>query len=126
MIRFFLALLLIVLSGATHAQVVVPGAASTAVEGSHIFKIAGGTLWSGSITVGASAGFWMIFDSATVPADGAVTPMYCWQVAANTSLGASWPAGARFGSGITMAFSTGANCVTKTVSATGFFMAQVQ
>lgn len=109
-----------------HAQVTTQPCNSTAVEASHICKAAKGVLDQASVTTGASAGFWMIFDSATDPADGAVVPVKCWQVAANSSLGVGPILNIPFNRGIVFVFSTGVNCATKTESATAWFMGQAQ
>jgi len=99
---------------------------SAAAEGSHILKASQGFLNGFSATSGASAGYVLIIDSATVPADGAVTPKFCYQIAANNTLSATWgtypPV---FSNGIVIVFST-TGCFTKTISATAFFSAQVQ
>lgn len=50
---------------------------STALEGSHTFS-AGLTLYGISVVWHTSAARWlMLFDAASVPADGAVVPVYC-------------------------------------------------
>lgn len=63
----------------------------------------------------ASAGYVMVFDATTKPADGAVTPAVCMPVAVTTGL--TLPLGQadipmRFTTGETVVFSTGANCRT--------------
>ena len=86
------------------------------------------TLWTASITSGASAGYWMVFDSPTTPADGTlkVQPKYCWYWPANFSNAWFWPGGIPWQTGLTMVFSTGADCSHKTTSNTAFFTVQVQ
>lgn len=99
---------------------------SAAAEGSHILKAAQGYLNGFSATTGAAAGYVMLIDSATVPADGAVTPKFCYQVPANTTISETWGAyPAVFNNGIVIVFST-TGCFTKTISATAFFSAQTQ
>ena len=79
-----------------------------------------------SVTTGASAGYVMIFDATSVPANGTVTPSYCYEVPANTTLGASWDnIPASFTNGIVFVFST-TGCFTKTISNTAFFSVQAQ
>ena len=110
---------------------------STAIEGSHIFCSQGGCrLWSLTVTTNASAGYLLVFDSSTDPADGALsppsaggpgtTPAYCYAWPAGYSANISWPSAVQFRRGLTAVFSTGADCVHKTESATAFFTAQVQ
>src|SRR5262249_2683801 len=48
---------------------VTPGQ-SAAAEGHHVFKVGSGLLYGLSVTIGATRGWVMLFDSATVPADG--------------------------------------------------------
>lgn len=100
---------------------------SSVAEGSRILKTTGGTFLNGfSATSGSVAGYVLIFDSATVPADGTVTPKLCYSIPATSTTGASWlnypiP----FSNGIVIVFSS-TGCFSKTVSATAFFSAQVQ
>lgn len=99
---------------------------SAAAEGSNILKASQGFLNGFSATSGATAGFVLLIDSATVPADGAVTPKFCYQLPANQTTGASWISyPAPFANGIVIVFST-TGCFTKTISNTAFFSAQVQ
>jgi hypothetical protein len=86
-------------------------------------------MYTASLTTGASSGFWMVFDAAAAPADGAlrVAPKYCWPWPANTGGGWAWPnGGIPFQNGLTMVFSTGADCLHKTGSQTAFWSVQVQ
>lgn len=124
--RYIIALLLTVAALPTRAQVTTQPCNSIATEGNRVCKQAKGVLDQASITTGASSGFWMIFDSATDPADGAVVPKKCFQVGANTSQGIGPGLNIPFNSGIVFVFSTGANCGTKTESATAWFMGQAQ
>jgi hypothetical protein len=99
---------------------------SSATEGSRVLKASAGLLNGFSATNGAAAGYVLIIDSATVPSDGAVTPKFCYYMAANQTVAASWnnyPV--NFNNGIVIVYST-TGCFTKTASATAFFAAQVQ
>jgi len=136
MLKLLAALILLVgLTGAASAQTqcVVPAGApatpvfSSAAEGSHILKANPGCLLAVYATPGATAGYLMIFNQKTVPADGAVTPVDCIQVPANTTIAASWAPQPPewFSSGIVAVFST-TGCFTKTISATAFIHALVQ
>jgi hypothetical protein len=100
---------------------------SAAAEGSHILKASPGCIISGYVTIGATGGYLMIFNSKTVPADGAVTPQNCVQVAANNSIGLNWaPQPSEWYSlGIVAVFST-TGCFSKTVGSGAFFHALVQ
>jgi hypothetical protein len=112
------------------AQPFIPATASTQIEGSHVFCKGPCKLFTGSLTSGASAGFWMVFNLNFDPPDGTLpilqAPKYCWPWQANTGNGYSWPIGVQFTIGMTFVFSTGADCLHKQESATAFFTAQVQ
>jgi hypothetical protein len=100
---------------------------STSAEGGHVLKASGGNLYAVYVTTGATGGYLMVFNSATVPADGAVTPLECVNVPANQTIGISYGSGppAVYSTGISAAFST-TGCFTKTASATAFFHGSVQ
>lgn len=87
--------------------------------GSLIAKTSAGNCYGFNVAAGASAGFLLLFDSATVPADGTVTPKKVYAVAANATLAVHWDVPRRFGSGIVAVFST-TGPFTKTISATAF------
>lgn len=94
---------------------------STATEGSRVLKASAGNLYRISITTGGSAGYLMVFNATSAPADGAVTPAICRVIAANSSLEVNFSnMPSRFTTGITAVFST-TGCFTKTVSATAMF-----
>ncbi len=93
---------------------------STAVESNRVLKASAGNLYSLDVTAGATSGYVLIFNATSAPADGAVTPLYCWPLGANQSLSRSWNSPpAVFSTGITAVFST-TGCFTKTASATAF------
>lgn len=87
--------------------------------GSLIAKASAGNCYGFNVVAGASAGYLLLFDSTTVPADGTVTPKKAYVVAANASLSVSFDIPRRFGTGITAVFST-TGPFTKTISATAF------
>lgn len=93
---------------------------STAVETGHIIKNSAGNLYSVSVTTGAAAGRVLIHNSTTVPASGAVTPVDCAIVAANSTVALSYDPPLRLGTGISVSFSTATTCFTQTDSATAF------
>ena len=115
----------------TQCLVPINGAAtpvvSGAAEGSHVLKASSGCLIAAYVTTGASAGFLMVFNSATVPGDGAVTPIECISVPATTTIGLNYAPQppAWYSTGISVAFST-TGCFTKTISNTAFFHGLVQ
>ncbi len=90
----------------------------SAVASSLILKASAGNGYRYAVTAGASAGFLMVLDSPTVPADGAVTPKICRAVAANSSLEVDHSVVPdTFAAGIVEVFST-TGCYIKTASAT--------
>ena len=100
---------------------------SAAVEGSHVLKASPGCLLATYVYNSGAAAFLMIFNSKTVPADGAVTPIECLPVAAASyqfinfaPLPPEW-----YSTGISAAIST-TGCFTKTVGSGAFFHALVQ
>jgi len=98
---------------------------STAAESSHILKASAGSLFGVSVTA-TVAGYLMLFNAVAAPADGAVTPVKCYVVPANTSVGVSWGSyAAAFGTGIVAVYST-TGCFVKTASATAFISGEVQ
>jgi hypothetical protein len=72
------------------------------------------------------AGYFMLFDSATVPAEGTVSPMECYAASAGQTVATGFLNNIKMNSGIVIVFSTGANCFTKTASATAHISAQVR
>lgn len=98
--------------------------ATAVASGSQIAKAAAGKLYGLNVVAGASAGFVMVFDSATVPADGTVTPKKVFPIAANAGVSYSWDRGLIFSSGIVIVFST-TGPFTKTISLTAFIESEV-
>lgn len=72
-----------------------------------------------NVVSGASAGFVMVFPGNSAPADGAVTPSLCYNLAANSTLVVTNAERVWFAGGIVVVFST-TGCFTKTASATAF------
>lgn len=103
----------------TAATAGTSGNATTVAAGSLILKASAGNLYSFNAVSGASAGYLLVYDSATVPADGATTPRRAYVMAANSSIDISLPIPDRFAAGITLVFST-TGPFLKTISATAF------
>lgn len=85
------------------------------------------TLLSLQVTSGAAAGFAMVFNATSAPADGTVTPVICHEMAATSTwempvnpLQPPW-----FNVGVSVVYSS-TGCFTKTASATAFISGQVQ
>lgn len=104
----------------TQADSVTP-LATTAVSSGVVASVRPIHAYRLAMTSGASAGYFMVFNSATIPADGVVTPLFCRAVAANSSISMVFPGSpARFSTGLSLAFST-TGCYAKAASSTAFF-----
>ncbi len=102
------------------AGIGTPMTTTSAAASSLVLKASAANLYRVVVTSGASAGYVMIFNATSAPADGAVTPVDCRAIAANASLSISYAdAPARLTTGATVVFST-TGCFTKTASATAF------
>lgn len=94
-------------------------------EANHVFKNAPGVLYGFSVTTGATAGYALVYNATSAPVDGAVTPVACYAVPANTTIGVAYtPLPVTFTTGITIVFSS-TGCFTQTSSATAFFIGEV-
>lgn len=105
-------------SGAAHVA-----ASSTAAASNLVLKASAGNLYSLTVTIGATSGYVMLFDATSLPANGAVTPVWCAPVTSNGTNGmvaADWNMPKPFATGITAGFST-TGCFTLTASATAAF-----
>lgn len=100
---------------------------STVAESNHVLKASAGVLWQLTVATGASAGYAMVFNATSAPADGAVTPIECLPVPANSAVSLSFTGGPpeAYSVGITAVFST-TGPFTKTASATAFFSGKIQ
>lgn len=103
----------------------VAPAATPVAAASLVAKASPGNLYGYNVTSAASAGYVMIFNSTTVPADGTVTPAMCLPLAANTGADMSYTTPEYYSAGVTFVFST-TGCFTKTASATAFISANVK
>jgi hypothetical protein len=94
---------------------------STVAASSLVLKSSAGSLYDAYATASTSAGFLMVFDAVSAPSDGTVSPKQCIPVAAGGIGSIAFNnAPESYATGIVMVFSTGANCFTKTASATAF------
>lgn len=101
-------------------------AATAAVANNLVAKASAGNLYGYNVVSGASAGYVMIFNATAAPADGAVTPLRCIPLAANTGVDVNMRGPPiYFSTGITLVFST-TGCFNKTASATAFIAADVK
>jgi hypothetical protein len=108
------------------AQSVSKTSAGSAVSAGQVLRAGTTNLAGLNVVSGASAGYVMLFDAAAVPADGAVVPLRCMPIAANTGLDLNFRGSPlRFDAGAVIVFST-TGCFTKTGSATAFLAGDVQ
>lgn len=99
-------------------------AVTAALASNLVVKASAGNLYgfqiSADSTLSAAAWWIMIFDSTTLPGDGAVTPAKCYAMPlGSTGFSGSWPLPARFSTGIVIGVST-TGCFTKTASIHAF------
>lgn len=101
---------------------------TAALEGSHVLKASPGCLISAYVYNAGAAAFLMVFNSATLPANGAVAPLECIPVGAASYqyINFAPQPPEYYSTGITIAISTGANCLTLTVGSGAWFHALVQ
>lgn len=93
---------------------------STALETGHVIKASAGNLYGLNVSTTTVAGFVLIFNSTTVPAAGAVTPIKSYQVPAGNTLVVGFDPPLYCATGISIAFSSATTPFTKTDSATAF------
>lgn len=122
----FLATLALASCSPAYAQSVSTVRAAPAVSAGLVVRAGSGYLSGANVTSGATAGYVMVIDSATIPADGAVTPIRCVPLAANTGIDFDWRAAPlRFERGAVVLFSS-TGCYAKTASATAFIAGDVR
>lgn len=90
-----------------------------AAAASLVVKAAPGTLYAAEVGSTSASGWLMLFNTTSAPADGAVTPLKAFQVAANTSARLAFSTPLTFSAGITLVFSS-TGPFTKTASITAF------
>lgn len=113
------------------AQSVVPPQSTASSSSSLILATTTAQLYGFELFSGPTAGLVMVFASATVPANGAVTPVKCYPVAANASVSIAYqPAQIVMTNGTTIVF--GANdgtvnaCFNLTKQAAAFISGEAQ
>ena len=124
--RILIAAVALCLLMAAQAQSVSKTRAAPAVTSGIVLKTGTAVLAGMNVTTGAAAGYVLVFDAAAVPADGAVTPLRCLPVAANTGVDINFRGSPlKFDTGAVVVFST-TGCYTKTASATAFIAGDIQ
>ena len=107
------------------ASTPVAVAQSMALESSHLFKTGAGKLLD-TYCLATVAGYYMLFDATSAPADGAVTPLAVINVGAGETVSFSYPPffPLSFATGLVGVFSTNGP-FTKTASATAYMSGRV-
>lgn len=124
--RILIAAMALCLPAAAQAQSVSKTRAAPAVTSGIVLKAGTAVLAGMNVTTGAAAGYVLVFDAAAAPADGAVTPIRCLPVAANTGVDINFRGSPlKFDVGAVVVFST-TGCYTKTASATAFIAGDIQ
>lgn len=102
---------------------------SGAAEATHVLKASAGNMYSVYATnLTATAGFLLILNATSAPADGVVTPTECAPLPANGSTSINYSGGppAQFATGITAVITSAATCFTKTTGViTGYIKGSV-
>jgi hypothetical protein len=119
---------------AANSVPITPGAitpvVSAAAESSHVLKASAGNFYSAYATnLTTTAGFLLIFNATSAPADGAVTPLACVPLPAsgNGSINNKPGPYQVYSTGITAVVSSAATCFTKTTGViTAFISGDVQ
>ena len=101
--------------------------ATTSLASSLVLKAAPGQLYSATVTTSTTPGYVMVLNATAPPADGAVTPWFCFymQPLSSQSFGSFGAPADLYTIGITVVFST-TGCLTKTASATAFISGSVR
>lgn len=103
------------------APVAIAPAPTAALASSKVFKASAGNLFSLNVAATTVSGFALLFDAASLPANGAVTPVRAWAINAGQTIDLSFDPPLRLGTGITVGFSSTATTpFTLAASATAF------
>jgi hypothetical protein len=125
--------------GTTNGVTIAPSASATigqtpvnsaAAENNHVLKASAGNLYGVYATnLTATAGFLVVLNATSAPADGAITPLACVPLTANGVASVNYLPGppAVYSTGITAIVTSAATCFTKTTGTiTAFIAGQVQ
>lgn len=105
---------------------VAPLVAPSGVAASRVIRASAGLVAGLQVSSGASAGWVLLYDAASAPSDGAVTPLKVYRLGASSSLILNWPPGQelKVSTGLVAVFST-TGPTTQTSSATAYFTGDV-
>ena len=107
-------------AGTSTASAGLSNSVTSAVGTGLVVKASAGNLYDFEVTSGATAGEVLIHNTTSVPSAGSVTPLKCYTLPANSTIGGSWTPPLAFSTGISMSFSTASTCFTQTNSSTAF------
>lgn len=105
--------------------------AAPAAASSYVLKASGGNAYSvAAVNFTGTAGFLVVLDASSVPADGPIAPIGCAPLAGSSPASLAWGQGSppvHFTNGLVAVLTSGATCYTKTTGAiTGFISGQAQ
>lgn len=128
--RIVFAIIAVLVCGSAFAQsssLNAPALAQSTPTAASSWTIVGQHTLLGFTVAAPTAGFVLVFDATSPPADGTVTPSGCFPLQSPASGGqwssismANTPLAAGVTNGISIVYSTGASCFTKAASATAF------
>jgi len=102
---------------------------SPSAEGTRVLKAGAGNLYSAYATnLTATAGFLVVVNATSAPADGAITPLACVPLPENGNASINYGAGPPqvYSTGITVVLTSASSCFTKTTGTlTGFISGNV-
>lgn len=100
---------------------------TTPVAGSNVLIDHSANIVAVNVVSGASAGYLIVVDSSTIPADGTVKPIQCMPIAITTGVAMNFRSDPiTVGYGAAVMFSTGASCFALVKSATAFIAVEVR
>lgn len=116
----------VVIAPGTAATSAVAPVATAAAGNNLVLKASAGNLLSASaVNQTATAGFLVLLNATEAPADGAITPLACVPLPANSAGSISYSTPARFSTGIVAVITSATTCFTKTTGViTGFISGQ--
>lgn len=111
---------LALLAPTTTAGAGIAPVVSGSLETGKVIKASAGNLYRLNCAATTVAGMFLLHNSATVPAAGAVTPVKAFPVAIGQGLAIDFNPPLRLGTGISVSFTSAATPFTQTDSATAF------
>ncbi len=113
----------VVVPSSVAADGIVP-VVSTSAEATHVLKSSAGNLYGVyAVNLTSTSGFLVVVNATSAPADGAITPLACVSLAANSVASLNYQPGppAVYSTGITAVITSATTCFTKTTGViTGF------